>query len=50
LLEETGLPFEGVVSVDTWKGQQHSAAYLAINPNAKTPALMDGGRRCLIEM
>lgn len=41
LLEEAGLPYE-LVPVDTRKGEQHSAAYLAINPNAKTPALVDG--------
>jgi GSH-dependent disulfide-bond oxidoreductase len=41
LLEETGLPYE-VVPVDTRKGEQHSAAFKAINPNAKTPALVDG--------
>jgi GST-like protein len=40
-LEETGLPYE-VVSVDTRKGEQHGAAFMAINPNAKTPALVDG--------
>ncbi len=41
LLEETGLPYE-LVPVDTRKGEQHSAAFKAINPNAKTPALVDG--------
>jgi GST-like protein len=41
LLEETGLPYE-MVPVDTRKGEQHSAAFTAINPNAKTPALVDG--------
>jgi GSH-dependent disulfide-bond oxidoreductase len=41
LLEETGLPYE-VMPVDTRKGEQHSAAFKAINPNAKTPALVDG--------
>jgi GST-like protein len=28
--------------VDTRKGEQHGAAFMAINPNAKTPALVDG--------
>lgn len=42
MLEETGLPYEPV-PVDTRKGEQHSAAYKAINPNAKTPALDDDG-------
>src|SRR3954454_22657167 len=40
-LEESGLPYE-VVPVDTRKGEQHSDAFKAINPNAKTPALVDG--------
>src|SRR5277367_2008351 len=40
-LEEAALPYE-LVPVDTRKGEQHSAAFLAINPNAKTPALVDG--------
>lgn len=41
LLEELGLPYE-LVPVDTFKGEQHSPAYRAINPNGKTPALIDG--------
>ena len=41
LLEECGLPYE-LVPVDTRKGEQHDAAFKAINPNAKTPALVDG--------
>ena len=40
-LEESGLPYE-VVPVDTRKGEQFEPAFLAINPNAKTPALTDG--------
>ncbi len=40
-LEETGLPYE-VVPVDTRKGEQFDPAFLAINPNAKTPAITDG--------
>ncbi len=40
-LEEAGLEYE-VVPVDTRKGEQFSPAFLAINPNAKTPALIDG--------
>jgi GST-like protein len=43
-LEETGLPHE-VVPVDTRKGEQHAAAYLAVNPNAKTPAIDDDGTK-----
>jgi GST-like protein len=40
-LEESGLPYE-LMPVDTRKGEQHLPAYTAINPNAKTPALVDG--------
>lgn len=40
-LEEAELPYE-VVPVDTRKGEQFAPAYLAINPNAKTPSLVDG--------
>lgn len=40
-LEESGLPYE-LVPVDTRRGEQHSPAFLAINPNAKTPAIIDG--------
>src|SRR5262249_57637165 len=36
-LEESGLPYE-LVPVDTRKGEQFSPSYLAINPNATTPA------------
>lgn len=32
LIEETGLPYE-VIPVDTSKGEQHTSAYRAINPN-----------------
>ncbi len=39
-LEETGLPYE-VVPVDTYKGEQHTPEFRAINPNAKTPAIVD---------
>jgi GST-like protein len=44
MLEETGLPYE-VVPVDTRRGEQFTPAYLAINPNAKTPAIVDGDVR-----
>jgi GST-like protein len=43
-LEETGLPYEAV-AVDTRKGDQHLPAFRAINPNGKTPALLDGDIR-----
>ncbi|MEI7712356.1 MAG: glutathione S-transferase family protein, partial [Rhodospirillales bacterium] len=41
-LEEMGLSYE-LVPVDTRKGEQHEAAFLAINPNAKLPAIVDDG-------
>jgi GSH-dependent disulfide-bond oxidoreductase len=41
MLEETGLPYEAV-PVDTRRGQQFAPEYLAINPNAKTPSIVDG--------
>jgi GSH-dependent disulfide-bond oxidoreductase len=40
-LEEAALPYE-LVPIDTARGEQFELAYLAINPNAKTPALVDG--------
>jgi GST-like protein len=40
-LEEAGLPYE-MVPVDTRKGDQFKPEFVAINPNAKTPALTDG--------
>ena len=39
-LEESGLAYE-LVPVDTRKGEQHEPAFLKINPNGKTPALVD---------
>lgn len=39
-LEEAGLPYE-LVPIDTRKGEQFSSTFLAINPNGKTPALVD---------
>jgi GST-like protein len=41
-LEEMGLKYE-LVPVDTRKGEQHAPEYLAINPNAKVPAIVDDG-------
>lgn len=40
-LEESGMPYE-TIPVDTRKGEQHLPAFLQINPNAKTPAIVDG--------
>ena len=41
LLEETGTPYDPI-PVDTRKGEQHRREFLAINPNAKLPAIVDG--------
>ena len=41
LLEELGLPYEAI-PVDTRKGEQHKPEFLAVNPNAKVPAIVDG--------
>ena len=43
-LEETALPYE-LIAIDTLKGEQHSPEYHAINPNGKTPAIEDDGKR-----
>lgn len=40
-LEEMELPYD-LVPIDTRKGEQHTPAFLAINPNAKLPAIIDG--------
>src|ERR1700730_6399998 len=40
-LEAAGLPYE-LLPIDTRKGEQHQPAFLAINPNAKVPAIVDG--------
>jgi glutathione S-transferase len=43
-LEELGLEYE-YVRLDRAKGEHRAAAYLAINPNGKVPALVDGEER-----
>lgn len=39
-LEETNLPYTAV-PIDIFKGAQHTAAFRAINPNGKVPAIID---------
>lgn len=41
-LEELGLEYQ-LVPIDMRKGEQHEASFLAINPNAKLPAIVDDG-------
>ncbi len=41
LLEEAGLEYEAV-PVDTRQGDQFKPKFLALNPNAKVPAIVDG--------
>jgi GST-like protein len=40
-LEEMEVPYTPM-PVDTRKGEQHTPTFLAINPNAKVPAIVDG--------
>jgi GSH-dependent disulfide-bond oxidoreductase len=48
MLEEIGLPYQ-LFPIDIAKGEQHTASFLAINPNGKIPAIVDrdieGGQR-----
>lgn len=41
-LEESGLEYTPI-PIDTRRGDQHSPGYKKINPNAKTPAIVDDG-------
>jgi GSH-dependent disulfide-bond oxidoreductase len=43
-LEEAGLPYEPV-AVDARKGEQFTPEFMALNPNAKVPVLVDGDVR-----
>jgi GST-like protein len=50
-LEEAAVPYE-VIPVDTSKGEQHTPAFRAINPNGKVPAIVDtegpGGKQARV--
>jgi GST-like protein len=39
-LAEANLPYEAI-PIDTYKGEQHTAAFRLINPNGKVPAIID---------
>lgn len=43
-LEEMGLPYQAK-PIDMMKGEQHAPTFVAINPNAKVPAIVDGDAR-----
>ncbi len=43
-LEESGLPYEAI-PIDARKGEQFSDEFIAINPNAKVPVIVDGDVR-----
>lgn len=40
MLEEVGLPYR-VHAIDITQGEQHTPGFVAINPNAKIPAIVD---------
>ena len=40
-LEEAGLEYEAI-PVDTRRGDQHTKEFMALNPNAKVPVIVDG--------
>ena len=40
-LEDAGLPYEAI-PVDMLRGEQFAPAFLAVNPNGKLPAIVDG--------
>jgi len=42
-LEETGLEYQPI-AIDTRKGDQFAADFLAVNPNGKVPAIVDDGK------
>lgn len=42
MLEETGLPYEAHL-VDIGANQSHTSEFLSLNPNGKTPAIIERG-------
>lgn len=40
MLEEIGLPYN-LIPVNTHRGEQHTPKFLALNPNAKVPVIVD---------
>src|SRR4051794_35036511 len=40
MLEETSLPYR-VLPINIGKGEQHSAEFMALNPNGKIPVIVD---------
>jgi len=40
-LEELGLPYKAIV-IDVWSGAQFEPDFVALNPNSKVPAIVDG--------
>ena len=40
MLEEIGLPYQ-IFPVNISQGEQHTDAFLAINPNGRIPAIID---------
>jgi len=43
-LEEAGMPYEAI-PIDTRTGEQFGAEFVALNPNAKVPVIVDGDVR-----
>jgi GSH-dependent disulfide-bond oxidoreductase len=44
MLEEIGLPYQ-IFPINIGQGEQQTDTFLAINPNGKIPAIVDGGQR-----
>ncbi len=44
MLEESALPYQ-IFPINISQGEQHTDAFLAINPNGKIPAIVDDSQR-----